>query len=637
MRSCLPICLFLYALCCAALQANGYPGLPRFNMLGSQGGTNPERQELLRAVDWAASNASWQLHLEALKRFFTETVQSGGKLQWGRNLDLILEGPNLALALQQMQFIRSVGVNVLDELCSSPEQRNFLLWLMNEHDVLQKFNATLLPQDNAGYALSHWYNIWQATAPEARNPSASLAIACALVFDEPITISPSVLGLSESAGSAESQEGSKPPVEVAALQRFRFFWERFQKGGLRTPIDKMEPWELVWVVDAPVPESELLWAQKYVNYPRRDWGKAYGSIRYRMDRATQGVNPYTAYTLEQIAKEGGTCGDQAYFAAISAKANGIPAMIIGGEGNRGGHAWFGFEVNRGKWDLTVGRYNDSYAAGSTIDPQTRQSIKEHELHQRIDPDYRTEAHARSVAMVCFASVFHEQNQNALASFACEKALVLSPKNLAAWWLRLDLLEASNSEAKAWRDEVAKMRTLFRSFADVVQQINERESKYVMSRSGLAEAQKLLNQQKRKLGRTERDDLFVETLNKQVQLAMEAQKPELAQTLFKDALRRKGPELVNFKTIAQLYYEWGKQRSMGPETVRDLIGFFDRAQVLSHEDVFAMESYLEALSMLASFCGEQGLDTQARSLERRESKLKKEIERLSKALSTNAGR
>jgi hypothetical protein len=39
----------------------------------------------------------------------------------------------------------------------------------------------------------------------------------------------------------------------------------------------------MWVVDAPVPESELVWAQKNVNFSRRDWGKAYGHIRYRMD------------------------------------------------------------------------------------------------------------------------------------------------------------------------------------------------------------------------------------------------------------------------------------------------------------------------------------------------------------------
>lgn len=50
-------------------------------------------------------------------------------------------------------------------------------------------------------------------------------------------------------------------------------------------------------------------------------------IRYRMDRAALGKDPYTNYTFQEILDEGGICMDQAYFAVNTAKCNGIPSRL----------------------------------------------------------------------------------------------------------------------------------------------------------------------------------------------------------------------------------------------------------------------------------------------------------------------
>ena len=60
-----------------------------------------------------------------------------------------------------------------------------------------------------------------------------------------------------------------------------------------------------------------------------------------MDKAVTGKSkdPYDQYTFAEIAKKGGICSDQAYFSANTARAHGIPASILSGDGPRGPHAW----------------------------------------------------------------------------------------------------------------------------------------------------------------------------------------------------------------------------------------------------------------------------------------------------------
>ena len=77
---------------------------------------------------------------------------------------------------------------------------------------------------------------------------------------------------------------------------------------------------------------------RYFNHPD-SLGGAYSMIRYRMDRAALGKDPYTNYTFQEILDEGGICMDQAYFAVNTAKCNGIPSAYVTGDGNRGPHAW----------------------------------------------------------------------------------------------------------------------------------------------------------------------------------------------------------------------------------------------------------------------------------------------------------
>ena len=85
----------------------------------------------------------------------------------------------------------------------------------------------------------------------------------------------------------------------------------------------------------------LATALQQADWKQHTWGAAYGSIKYDMDKAVTGKSkdPYDQYTFAEIAKKGGICGDQAYFSANTARALGIPASILSGDGPRGPHAW----------------------------------------------------------------------------------------------------------------------------------------------------------------------------------------------------------------------------------------------------------------------------------------------------------
>ena len=621
----------------APAPADSYPGLPVFSLSTAVAAGDPDRKQLLLAAQWAASTGQWERHFTQLKTALATAAGSGPWQQRPQNLERLIGLGTPALATEQARFIRAVGPAPLATFSTNEKSRDFLNWLFVRPAVLAAFNDTIEPQDQAGEALAAWRNIWYDDV-ENRETLASLAIACALVFDQPVSISPDVFGFGKTTESSSSSPGSAAS-EVSAVGRYRFYRDSAKKGSLKVPLGEMTPWELVWVVDAPVPESELVWAQKHANFSRRDWGKAYGHIRYRMDRATQGVNPYTAYTLAEIEKEGGICGDQAYFAAMTAKANGIPAMVISGEGDRGGHAWMGYELARNEWKLDTGRYADNFAAGTTRHPQTGRTMKEQELRQLTDPARRTPGYEKSGKLIALATLLADGGQRDLATLAIDAALTAAPKNYDAWTAKLDQLAAAKAPAADWLRESAHMRTTFREFSDLVQEIDQREADYLAGSAGSSAARKLVHLQTGRMERKDagRSDLILDSVFREVELAEKAGDAEKAGRIFRDALRDKGQEVVPFKKIADHYYAWAKTNGKGPETVRELVAFFDRKHEEPTTDVFAIGAYRGALAVLIAMAKEQSLEPQQRRLEHREEKFKELEEKQGKLQSRGAAR
>jgi len=111
---------------------------------------------------------------------------------------------------------------------------------------------------------------------------------------------------------------------------FTFYAESNEKKQLAWNLTQLPAEHLKFVVDSAVSLDELRWAQKQVRNPKSDFSGVYSSIRYDEERVNAQTFhwPYPVYSLADIRKNGGICIDQAYFAWLAGKANGIPTLLF---------------------------------------------------------------------------------------------------------------------------------------------------------------------------------------------------------------------------------------------------------------------------------------------------------------------
>jgi hypothetical protein len=145
---------------------------------------------------------------------------------------------------------------------------------------------------------------------------------------------------------------------------------------------------LVLVVDATAKVPELQWAMNKYRGDRMV-GLRFGEIQYDTEHFRTGAPKKVTQeglTLQNIAKHGGVCIDQAYFAANVGKANGIPSVIMRAKSAEVGHAWISYLSWNGQtafFDSTQGRYPEYRAVvGFVNDPQTGERVPESELELR---------------------------------------------------------------------------------------------------------------------------------------------------------------------------------------------------------------------------------------------------------------
>src|SRR5690606_15177949 len=94
-------------------------------------------------------------------------------------------------------------------------------------------------------------------------------------------------------------------------------------------------------------------------------------------------------------KEGGICGDQSYFCVNTARAQGIPAIVLAGETDLGGHAWAAVKVSPDEWNTNVGRIG-GVSKGEGGNPQIGGSISEQEIWLWNDRAHQSELSTLSV-------------------------------------------------------------------------------------------------------------------------------------------------------------------------------------------------------------------------------------------------
>ena len=316
-------------------------------------------------------------------------------------------------------------------------------WL-NDPDFLRLFFTALSPGDNPPAVLSNLVALRQSQPPAKFREYRALAIALAVVFDEKF---PAYWPHRQVAQDLV-------PLALASLpDRFAFWIKSNESGALLTNLRQLSPELLKFVVDAPLAESELIWAQKNVARSRSDFGNVFGDVAYDHPRflTEHYVWDTGVYTLANIKKTKGICVDQAYFAAIAGKARGLPTLFFDGLGSDGAHAWFGFLRDANSWALDCGRYaNQNFVTGAALDPQTWTRITDHELLFLTEFFHSQPPYASSRDDLAMAGIFATLGDSAREAKALESAIAVCPRNVEAWNAKTDFLEQTKAPVATLR-------------------------------------------------------------------------------------------------------------------------------------------------------------------------------------------
>lgn len=291
----------------------------------------------------------------------------------------------------------------------------------------QLFVTHLHPRDKTDRALALLLALHKAD-PEAVQRYPALAVATALVHDTPCPFP-----WPHHQVSASDLPG--PPVPPVDL--FLWFVEASRKRKLLLDPATLSVTQLKFLVDTRLPLSELDWARQEIRANAQNFDKVFGSIRYDRNRIVLRQYKWNGgpYTLANIQKNGGICVDQAHFAATAGKAHGLPTLYFRGQGNEGGHAWFGYLRDARRWELDCGRYeSQNYPVGHAIDPQTWEIINDAELE--------------------FLTGDLERQPNFAAASALLSWTQLHPGDPLNATLRADIRQQAPYFVAAWRAEQA---------------------------------------------------------------------------------------------------------------------------------------------------------------------------------------
>ena len=440
---------------------------------------------------------------------------------------------------------------------SRPLRRDVARWLFASDRRLSVFLETVTAQDdweNCRVLLETLYD----NDAEGRDEFLNLILALAVVWDQP---RPEMHG---------QMGGNRLPFEVDAVARYDYFKRLYASREAKLQYRDLSVIALTFVVDVPVPLEELQWALKNVRGSARMWKTKFSAIEYARERVARGEYQWQhgPYTLAAIRENGGICVDQAYYATLSARAHGIPALLFAGEGRRGPHAWFGYLKDRSHWDLDAGRYAyDRYATGSALNPQFNRPMTDHDLEYVCDRALRSARYAKAAGYGRLAAVLLGLDCLDTAAQSAEEALSLV-RIYALPWQVLEEVLAKKDQPEELLALMDRQANAFRNFPDQLALIRQRQAELLTRLGREREAARLLERSENRLDR-ERDDLERFLGSEQVRLAMEKGDHKSARTKLEQLLRDQKNEGQKIMRLVQAYLELTRETGQTKEAARFL--------------------------------------------------------------------
>ncbi|MFA4944965.1 MAG: hypothetical protein WC789_09730 [Lentisphaeria bacterium] len=431
-----------------------------------------------------------------------------------------------------------------------------LRWLLRTPQRLALVNDTLSPADNLPEAFRILGELHDLD-PQGRDAFFNLILALAVVWDQP--------------PKALHGQYQPLPFQPELPRRYEHFRNLYQRHKAKFNYQRLTPAALVFVVATPVPVEELAWAQQECRWSLASWDKAYTGIRYDQGRlASNSFDwPNGPYTLAAIREHGGICVDQAYFATLSARALGIPAMIFTGEGRRGGHAWFAYLRGEDKWELDIGRYTfDKFAIGHTVNPQTRQPMSNHEVQFLCNRAFNLPAYQLAAAWANLAAILLEAGNEAAAFELAGRITQTAKLNPAGWNLQKWILE-KRGDREGLLALCRQKLLAFREFPDLVADARLEEAQLLRTLGRGQEAQALLAKTARALKSDGRGDLAADLGLQEVEALLAKADPASARRRLEQLLKDNQKEGQKALPLIQAYLDLTQRTGQQKEALRFL--------------------------------------------------------------------
>lgn len=548
--------------------------------------TAKQRDEELfnRAID----GESWSSYRQLLSRSIQGALANIKPGTGLNQYDSLWSEPALYQALLRWKALGVFSEAQITEHVQDKTSAGFLRWLLHNNAAMEELAEIVGPRDDGGNVLKFMMEAWSLT-DGIFDRYYSLALAHAVVFDEPMRI-PYAIG----------NDKFPAETEVDPIKRYRWYVEKDEKGQLARRVRDVPTRELIWVVCAPITTAEMEWAIDKLHGSPKNWGENYGKVTYLMERAVNGVNPYKEYSFAEILKEGGICGDQAYFCVNTARAQGIPAMVLTGETDLGGHAWAGMETNDREWTTSIGRIG-GVSKGQAGNPQTGDPITEQEIHLWNDRAHQSpNARLNILRHLWLADYLFSAEETEKRSGAIKLANRIGPSFTETWQALYTLLKEETSLAgepeiptnlAEWQAFAKNMRNEFKDNPRMADLAREAESEYIFPYIGQGDARRSLLRERRRIERDsgEQKDLIASSLKREADFLHKksgnAALKEISQ-MYDRALRDFGGSVTGFKMMAEDYFAFCKSDpELARKAARDIELAFKRVVETGTKDWF----------------------------------------------------
>ncbi|MGJ8655568.1 MAG: transglutaminase domain-containing protein [Akkermansiaceae bacterium] len=618
-------------------------------LVGNQASSTAELKKDAELIEHAAYHGEWKQYRAMLKRSLSQAFsQSQSKL--GRYQDRytpLWNEPKYYTALLRWKMLGIFPNDVTSLTKSLAGSSDMMTWLLTHDHALEQVILTIHKNDNKKSAFKFLSKVWQnevftyldedeifnqgdANDLDTLIPKYfNLALACSVVFDK----------------NQPYKNKTSDSSNIDGFFRYHWYRKKSEAGLLEGDIHKASAKDLTFVVAAPVSKNELEWAlSEYRSASRKHFGKAYSDVEYLMERAVSGLNPYAEYTLQEIIKEGGICGDQTFFCVNSARAAGIPAFGLSGLTNNGGHAWAAVKIEPDEWSTKIGRIA-GVSKGKGKNPQTGENITEQEVWLWTQPKIASHTNTIKVHRNLWLADFLASNSNKPESHQAIKAAHHIGKEFPITWNRTYQVMLSQEELTAtpalpatlavWKDFVKDLKFEFRenprmgSIATII------EDKHIFPYSDLAEVRRDLARLRRRDNRNaaEQADLMTTSLKREAQLILKRGKDdkdkalEEIHQLYSSALREYGGSISGFKEMIQYYFSLMKDdEDRAKPAVRTIELAFNRVVDTGSDNWFRKTTEVGIHRQIAKMYRQVGEETRATNMEKRLDRDMKNAER-----------